>query len=188
MFTTTKFLLSSLLLAVAVFALACAGGQEEEANKLVNEANEIMKKLAANEAKMTASLNDVLGEGMVSAEDLDEYRAENKAKAEALAKELEQASTDYSTAASKWDGIAPLKVDAKFKEYAALKSQEIKKRGEATKSTHTLLKAFLEEKDAEKFKALVPDYNTNFRKLVKDADDLNAKSTQMMKDNPNVFK
>lgn len=187
MFRKTNSIYLAILLAVAALGLACDGGQTDEANKLVNEGNAIITKNNEATAKRSSLVTELLGENMTKAEDLEKYKADNKAKFDELSKTIETTEKGFNDAAAKFEAAAKLKVDDKFKEYLNVTVQEFKKRAEIEKSAGTFVKAFLAEKDTEKVDALVGDYNTKSAAMKKEADDLTAKSDKIMKDNPTVF-
>jgi hypothetical protein len=186
MFRKTNNICLAILLGIAALGFAC-GGQTDEANKLVNEGNAIIAKNNEVTAKKSSMITELLGENMTKAEDLEKYKADNKAKFDELGKTIESAEKGFNDAAAKFEAAAKLNVDEKFKEYLNVTVQEFKKRAEIEKNTGTFLKAFLAEKDAEKADALVGDYNTKSASMKKEADDLTAKADKIMKDNPSVF-
>jgi hypothetical protein len=176
------------LLAVISLSWACDGGQTDEANKLVNEGNDITNKTNEGIIKASNLTKELLGENMTKAEDLEKYKADNKAKFDELVKLSEQNEKGFNDAAAKFEQAAKLKVDDKFKEYLNVRAQEFKKRAEIEKADNTFVKAFLAEKEAEKADALIGDSNKKSDGLKKEADDLKAKSEKIVKDNPTLFK
>lgn len=176
------------LLAAVSLGLAC-GGQEDEANKLVNEANVLITK---NNELITKSnaLNTQLmgGEVLSKVEDMEKYKTDNKAKFDELISLSEQLEKNKNEAAAKFDQASKMKVDDKFKEYATLNAQELRKRAEIDKADVAFFKAFLAEKDVEKGDKLIEESNKKNTDLKKEADEIMAKSEKLIKDNPNVFK
>ena len=177
-----------LIILVGVVSLGIACDQADEANKFVDEANATVTKSNEMGVKAANLTNELLGENMTKAEDLEEYKTKNKAKFDELLGLSEQAEKARNEAAGKFEQATKLKVDEKFKEYLNIGIQELKKRAESDKLRTAFVKAFLAEKEAEKIDSLVGDYNKNSAALAKEADDLGKKADQMIKDNPNVFK
>lgn len=186
MFRKTTLWLVVLLAAIS-FSMAC-GGQEDEANKLVNEANASIDKAKANDAKIGSLSKELLGEAWMNAEDNVKYVADNKAKFDELVGLDEQNEKAMTEAAGKFDQASKLKVDDKFKEYLGVKSQQLKKLGEKYKSEVTFLKALLAEQDSDKAGKLSEDYAKKSAEIMKEIAELTAKADKIMKDNPTVFK
>jgi ATP-dependent exoDNAse (exonuclease V) beta subunit len=184
--TFTKLLSISIVAAVALFAIAC-NGQLGEANRLVDEANVAIKKSNESSGKTTGLIKELFGD-LSKVEDLDEYKTTNKAKMDELLKLLEASEKDLSDAGGKFEAASKLDVTPKFKEYLALKGQEIKKRSEHDKATTDFVKAFQAESETEKINTLLGDYNKKSGDINREADDLMKKADQIVKDNPNEFK
>lgn len=168
-------------------SFAC-GGQIDEANKLVDDANAIIKTYNDDSIKSGKLVTELLGENLKKANDLDEYRKTNKARFDELVSLSEKLEKSGADATSKFDQASKLKLDDKFKEYLTLKVQEMSKRGEIDKQTTTFVKGFLDAKDFEKVDELIGDYNKKSADTQKAADDLMNKANQITKDNPGVFK
>jgi len=183
----SKSIIWLVLLLVVGIGAAC-DGQTDEANKLVDEGNAIVKKSNDISAKAADSLNALMGEKMTQAEDLEQYKTANKAKFDEVVSLYEQLDKSGTEAAAKFEQASKLNTDAKFKEYAAAKAQEFKKRAEIDRVSATFVKSFLAEKDAEKADRQVADYNKKNADMIKEADGLMAKADQIVKDNPGVFK
>ena len=186
MFRKTTLWLVVLLAAISL-SMAC-GGQEDEANKLVNEANALVTKASANDAKIGSLSKELLGEAWVNAEDNAKYVADNKAKFDELAGLDEQNEKTMNEAAGKYDQATKLKVDDKFKEYIGVKSQQLKKLGEKYKAEATFVKALMAEQDSDKAGKLSEDFAKKTTEMNKEIADLTAKADKIMKDNPTVFK
>jgi hypothetical protein len=186
MFRKTTLWLVVLLAAIS-FSMAC-GGQEDEANKLVNEANGFIDKAKATDAKIGSLSKELLGEAWMNAEDNVKYVADNKAKFDELVGLDEQNEKAMTEAAGKFDQAAKLKVDDKFKEYLGLKSQEFKKLSEKYKAESAFLKSLLAEKDSDKAGKLSEDYAKKSADIMKEAAEITAKVEKVMKDNPDIFK
>ncbi len=177
---------------MAVFAAMClgiaCGGQINEANKLVDEANVIIKSYNEDSVKSGKLITELLGENLKKADDIEEYKKDNKAKFDELVSLNEKLEKNGAEATSKFDQASKLNLDDKFKEYLSLKVQEMKKRGEIDKQTTTFVKSFLDTKDIDKINTLIADYNKNSADTQKAADELMNKANQITKDNPSVFK
>lgn len=183
----SKTLWLMVLITATCFIMAC-DKQTDEANKLVDEGNAVIKKNNELTTKVSALLPELLGEKMAKAEDLEKYKADNKAKFDELVSLCDQLEKGGNEAAAKFEqASAKLKAGDKFQEYTNLKAQEFKKRAEWDKATGTFVKSFLAEKDAEKADALVGEFNKKQETMKKDADDLGAKADKIVKDNPSMF-
>ncbi len=181
--TTVRFTALSLI----CFGFACSG-QMNEANKLVDEANAIIKSYNSDSTKSGQLMTELLGENLKKAEDIDEYKKDNKAKFDELVglnDKLEKAGAD---ATAKFDQASKLDLDDKFKEYLTLKAQEMRKRSELDKQTTTFVKTFLDTKETDKLDALIADFNKNSADTQKAADEIMEKANKITKDNPGVFK
>ena len=177
----------TILMGFVILGLACDNAQVDEANKLINEANPLIDKSKPLSEKVTGLINDVMGSKMTQAEDIDQYRTDNKAKFDEIVSLSEQCEKNYSEAAAKFDQASTKKLDDKFKEYIGLKAQEFKKDAEKHKMTAVFIKAFLAEKDVAKADQSIADYNKKNEALVKEADELDAKAEKIVKDNPSLF-
>ena len=175
------------LLALISLGLAC-GGQTDEANKLINEANASIDKSRATDTKITSLTNELLGENWTKAEDNEKYKADHKAKFDELISLNDQNEKMMSEASAKFDQASKMKLEDKFKEYVSFKAQEFKKRAEIYKADGAFVKAFLAEKDAEKANTLIVDSNKKSADMLKEATDLDAKAEKIIKDNPSIFK
>lgn len=187
MFRKTTLWLVVLLAAIS-FSIACGGGQEEEANKLVNEANALNTKSKETVSKIQPLFTGLLGDAWMNAEDNAAYFAENKAKVDELVSLNEQDEKAMNEIAGKFDQASKLQIDAKFKEYLGLKSQEFKKLSEYPKAQIAFLKSIAVEKENEKAGKMLEDYKKNSADINKAATDASAKAEKFMKDNPDIFK
>lgn len=186
MFRKTTLWLVVLLAAIS-FSMAC-GGEEDGANKLVNEANDAINKSKANDAKINSLSKELLGDAWVNAEDNAKYFADSKAKVDELVGLDEQNEKAMNEAAGKFEQASKMKVDDKFKEYLGLKSQEFKKLAEKYKAEYTFLKAVSAEKDNDKAGKMAEEYSKKSADIMKEATELAAKSDKITKDNPTIFK
>lgn len=177
-----------ILMGLIILGSACDNGQMDEANKLINEANALIDKTKPLSEKSDKQINDLMGSKMTSAEDVDQYKNDNKAKFDEIVSLNEQSEKNVSEAAGKFEQASKMQLDDKFKEYVGLKGQEFKKRAEVHKATVAFIKSFLAEKDAAKADQLTADYNKKDADLLKEANDLGAKAEKIIKDNPGLFK
>ncbi len=181
---------------VTIWIMAClavglsfaCGGQMNEANNLVDEANIIIKSYNEDSLKSGKLVTDLLGENLKKANDLEEYKKENKARFDELVQLSEKLELSGANATTKFDRASKLKLDDKFKDYLTLKVQEMNKRSEIDKQTTAFVKGFLEAKDFEKVDDLIADYNKKSADTQKGADDLMNKANQITRDNPAIFK
>jgi peptidoglycan hydrolase CwlO-like protein len=174
-----------IIIAALGLSMACGlGGQTDEANKLVNESNEIIKANNDDNIKAGKLVSELLGENLKKVEDFEEYKTTNKAKFDeltALNAKIEKGGAD---AVAKFEQAAKLKIDDKFKEYLTAKVAEWNKRGEYDKLTSSLVKDFLAAKDAGKIDSLLGDYNKKSSEIQKQVEDLMNKADKIAKDNP----
>ena len=173
---------------LVILGLACDNAQIDDANKLINEANPLIDKSKPLSEKAANLINDVMGSKMTEAEDIDQYKTDNKAKFDEIVSLSEQCEKNFSEAAGKFDQASTRKLDDKFKEYVGLKAQEFKKDAEKHKMTAAFIKAFLAERDVAKADQSIADYNKKNEALMKEANELDAKAEKIIKDNPSLFK
>ncbi|MBS1793507.1 MAG: hypothetical protein JSS81_06615 [Acidobacteria bacterium] len=183
-----KIAIYGLVLAAACGLLAACGGQTDEANKFINEANAALDKSKPATEKADTMINELMGPNMVKAEDIEQYKTDNKAKFDEVAGLYEESGKGMSEAVAKFEQAGKLKIDDKFKEYVNLKAQEFRKRADRQKAMATYIKAFLAEKDAAKSDQMVGDNNTKDAAALKEANELGAKAEKIVKDNPSIFK
>lgn len=176
------------LFGIVALGLACDAGQMDEANKLVNEGNTLITKANEMTTKANALTTELLGDKFKDVEDIEKYKADNKAKFDELIKLNEDMGKAREDAAAKFEGVSKLKVDDKFKEYTSAKGQELKKGSEIDKAEVAFLKEFLAATDAEKANQLIADSNKKSADLKKQADDFKNKAEKIAKDNPTLFK
>lgn len=170
-------------------SLACSIGDETDAaNKLVNEANTVIKSYNEASIKSGKLFSELLGDNLTKVEDLEVYKTENKAKFDELLSLNGQIEKNGAEAVSKFEEASKLKLDEKFKEYLGMKVQEFKKRAEADKLTAPFVKSFLETKEVDKLDKLIEDYNKKSTAVVKESEELMKKADQIVKDNPNSIK
>jgi hypothetical protein len=177
-----------LIFAILGLGFVCESGQTDEANKLVDEANVLITKNQELGAKAGKIFDELLGDGITKVRDLGKYKTDNRSRFDEvinLTKELEKNNTE---AAGKFEEVAALRVDEKFKEYTSLKGKELRKRAAASKASLDLVNAFLDAKDFDTVNGLITDYNDEATEMVKEADELARTADQAIKDNPGVFK
>lgn len=183
--------INALLTAVLLIglSLACSIGEETDAaNKLVDEANAVIKTYNEATVKSGKLFTELLGDNLTKVEDLEAYKTQNKARFDELLSLNGQIEKSGAEAIEKFEAASKLKVDEKFKEYLTVKVQEFKKRAEADKLTAPFVKSFLEAKDVEKMDKLIGDYNKKSAETVKESEELMKKADQIVKDNPNSIK
>ncbi|MBX7172442.1 MAG: hypothetical protein K1X72_15855 [Pyrinomonadaceae bacterium] len=186
MFRNTTLWIVVLLSAISL-SMAC-GGQLEEGNKLVNEANAAIDKAKAADAKINSISKELLGDGWVNAEDNAKYFADNKAKVDELLGLDEQNAKLMNEAAGKFEQASKMNLESKFKEYLGLKAQEFKKRADKYSAEASFLKSVSVEKDNENAGKLGQEFTKKNADLIKEANDLGEKAEKIAKDNPTLFK
>ncbi len=180
---------SFILILIAAFGLACGlGDQLTEANKLVDEANAIIKTYNENNIKSGKLFNELLGDNLKNVEDIEAHKNEKKAKFDELKSLSDQLGKTGDELSDKFDKASKLKLNDKYKEYLSLKAQEFKKRAESDKLVAPFVKSFLDAKEIDAMDKLIADYNKKSADLVKESDDLSKKADQIVKDNPTIIK
>ena len=177
----------TILMGLIILCLAC-GGQTNEANKLIDEANALVDKSRPLTDKVDNLINDLLGSKMTQAEDINEYKTDNKAKFDEIVSVAEEAEKNLSEAAGKLEQASKMPIGEKFKEYISIKAQEFRKRAERQKETAAFIKAFLAENDVSKANQIIADNNKKDADIRKEANDLGEKARKIEKDNPGLFK
>ena len=187
MFRTKSIIWLAILLGLISLGVACDSAQVDKANKLSNEATTTYNKSVEISNKVVDSFNELMGDNLVKAKDVEEYKTKNKAKFDELISLSGQLEKSGNEAAGKFEEAAKIDVDAKFKEYCTLKAQEYRKRVEIDQVRGTFIKTFLAEKDVAKADQQIADYNKKSADTTKEADAISAKAEQVVKDNPNSF-
>ena len=159
MFRKKSSIWLAMLLGLISLGLACDSAQVDKANKLSNEATAIYNKSVEISNKTVDSFNELMGDNLVKAKNVEEYKTKNKAKFDELISQSDQLEKSGNEAAGKFEEASKIDVDAKFKEYCALKAQEYRKRAETDKARGAFIKAFLAEKDVTKADQQIVDYN-----------------------------
>lgn len=177
------------LLLLASFALACSslGGQTEEANKLVDEANVLNQKGSTHRTKSSDLFLELMGDNLPKVKDIAAHKKANKSKFDEVISESEQAVSAMTEAANKFEQASKLEVDPKFKEYLGLVVQTTRKQIEAAKLMGATTKSFVEAKDVSTINTIIADHNKKNGELAKEIDDLSARTDQISKDNPTII-
>lgn len=184
-----KMLLGIVVCMAVGLNLACSfGDQTGEANKLIDEANSVIKTNNEKIIKSSTLTNELLGGNLASAEDIDEYKTTNKAKFDELVSLSDQIEKSDAEIVEKFEQASKMKLDETYKKYLEAKTAEFKKRGEGNKLTAPLVKAFLQTKDVDAVNKQIEDYNKKFSANVKESDELMKKADQIAKENPNSIK
>ena len=187
MFRKKSSIWLAMLLGLISLGLACDSAQVDKANKLAKEATDIYNKTVDPSNKTVDSFNELMGDNLVKADDLEEYKTKNKAKFDELISQCDQLEKSRNEAAGKFEEASKIDVDAKFKEYCALKGQDYRKRAEADKARGAFIKTFLAEKDVAKINQQTADYNKKSGDMSKEAADISDKAEKVIKDNPSSF-
>jgi hypothetical protein len=168
------------------FTTACspAGGGGDEtgrANKLVAEANTAID--AANKGTDES--------GRIFGEIKSDSFAEDKQRLSATAKEAvdgyTQSAEKFRGAAGKFEEAARLKINDKFKEYLALKSQEFNKHAERVEAARMMPQAVLDSDDAETLSQKFKENKTRYEKLEKEARELADRAEKVRAENKDIF-
>jgi hypothetical protein len=170
-------------------SLACGlDDQTDEANKLVDEANAIIEKDNELIVESNELFNELMGDNLTMVKDIEAYKNKNKSKFDELISFNERIEKLEVESINKFEQASKLKVSKEFKEYLAIKIQELKKRNDANKLVTPFVKEFLQTKDADKINKQIEDYDKKSADTAGEADELLKKAEQFVKDNPNTIK
>ncbi len=178
------------IMMLLIFGLkACGlGEQTDEANKLKDEVNVLIKKHSELAVKAGELFDDLLGDNLTKVKDIKAYKEKNKSKFDELISLIGQVERLGAELTDKFEQASKLKLPEKYKEYLGIKIQESKKRADGHKFTISFTKEFLQTNDVDKINKLMEDFNQQTADIAKEADKLSEKARQLAKDNPNVIK
>jgi predicted nucleic acid-binding Zn-ribbon protein len=175
------------LVILALVVVACNMGNETDtANKLVDEGNKLVEE-GNKLAKESGAKNDQVYDEIniaTFADDKSKYTARAKEAAEGMGK----AADKFREASKKFDEASKLKVDEKFKEYLALKSQEFAKNAEQMEAAKEMPQAILDSEDSQTLQSKVSGTKPRHDKLSKEAKDLADKAEKIRTENKDKFK
>jgi hypothetical protein len=178
--------LLSLSLMIA-FVVACnLGDDTNKANGLVGDGNKAI--VVANQSSVDAlSKNSKLfGDLKSFPGDREKVRAEAQEEMDLI----DKSSASFREASKKFEEASKLKLEDKFKEYLALKSQEFAKHADQVDVAKELPQAVLDPatKDALALRSKITDINNRVMKLETEWKDLETKADKIRADNKDKFK
>lgn len=179
------------VLPVIGLVLGCGllGKQTAEANKLVEEANALVKTVTSNDEKSVPLIKEFNGIAAISnSDDLEEFKTKNKAKFDELTGLLATMEKDAASAADKFDEASKITPEDKIKEYYTLQGQSIRKSSDFNKSMGAWIKSVLDTKDTDGISKMFDDFLKKRDAFKAERDDLNQKADKIVKDNPELFK
>ena len=184
-----KNLTAVLAVLMLIFAgLACSGDETEKANALVDEANKFItegNKNVTDAGTKGQEFDKMVNDAEETKEEQDKITAFGKNELTPL---YDKMKDNYQKAGEKFDAASKLKVNDKFKEYLETKSAEFKKRAEYAESLKAIPKALTDSKSKDDYNESVKKVVENSQKILKEANDLDAKATKIQTDNPSIFK
>jgi hypothetical protein len=174
-----------MLFALAVmvaFVLACNSGDEtEKANKLVADGNAAIQD-GNKMATEAGSKNDKIFDELTAA-NFEADKAKLAPQAKEVVDGLSKSAEKYRDASKKFDEASKLKINDKFKEYLALKSQEFSKRAEQMDIGKGNAQALLDSNDADSLSAKVKENKPKYDKLDQESKDLESKASKIQAEN-----
>jgi hypothetical protein len=180
-----KFSLLTTIFALAAFAAACAGDQQK-ANKLVEEGN-----ASVTEAERLATQGDAkINEFLPKMATFPEGRDEMKATSQEVLGILDQGIAKLRDAEKKFDEASKLNVEAAYKEYLTVKSQEYGKHADHLEVLKDIPKAFTDPSvtDGEALRARFVTIKERVDKLEKEWTDLATRADKIYQENKDKFK
>ena len=180
-----KFSLPTVIFVLAAFAAACAG-EQQKANKLVEEGNASVTEAERLSAQGDAKINEFVPK----LETFPEGRDEMKATAQEVIGILDKGSAKLREAEKKFDEASKLDVPAAYKEYLTVKSQEYGKHAEHLEVLKDIPNAFTDPsvKDGDALRARFVTIKERVEKLEKEWTDLAARADKIYQENKDKFK
>ena len=184
--TKRNSLLSLSLMIVFVMACNLLGNDTNKANELVGDGNKAI--VVANQSSV-----DALSKNSKLFADLKSFPGDRE-KVRATAQEemdlIDKSSASFREAGKKFEEASKLKLEEKFKEYLALKSQEFGKHADQVDVAKELPQAVLDPavKDPLALSNKITDINDRVMKLETEWRDLETKADKIRADNKDKFK
>ena len=180
-----KIYLPIAVLVLAAFAASCAGDQQK-ANKLVEEGN-----AAVTEAEKLASEGDAkINQFIPRMADFPEGRDEMKTTSQEVLGLIDRGVAKLREAEKKFSEASKLDVQASYKEYLSLKSQEYGKHAEHLEVLKDIPKAFTDPAvaDGDALRERFVGIKARVEKLEKEWTDLAARADKIYQANKDKFK
>lgn len=176
------------LMLLVGFVLACnstGGNETEKANKLVAEANTAIE--AGNKSAVDASRTNDRIFDEIKGDSFEEDKERLKARVKEAIDGFTQAAEKFREAAKKFEEASKLKINDKFAEYLALKSQEFNKNAEQMEAARSMPQAILESDDAQALSQKIKDNKERYTKLEKEAKEISDKAEKVRAENKDKF-
>lgn len=177
------------LLLVVAAVLACNFKDDlGQANKLVAEANEELKKVKRVQDDSETKIKEL--KNALDAKNVDKV----KSSLDDLIKMIDEGLGYGRTAADKVEEASKLKVDAIFKKYLDLKAQSFRKQieaFEARKNAATIFRNAYGSNDQDKIDKAKEDFNKEnekYKKLLDEAKDMSDEADRLQRENPDKIK
>ena len=184
--TKQNTILALMLLVGFVLACSSTGGNEtEKANKLVAEANTAIE--AGNKAAVEASRKNDQIFDEIKGDSFEEDKERLKPRVKEAIDGFTQAADKFREAAKKFEEASKLKINDKFSEYLALKSQEFNKNAEQMEAARAMPQAVLDSDDAQALSQKIKDNKERYTKLEKEARELSDKAEKVRAENKDKF-
>jgi hypothetical protein len=181
-------LLANLALIIGIGLACSSGNQQEEANKMVAEANKKLEEARELATKTDARASKLFSAPIQSANQLADYKEKMKDEAKNISDDYDKVATMLKEVSKKFDDASHLNVTDKYKEYAKLKSDEFAKRAEAIGIHKGNTQAFVEITEPKQMVAKFDENNKKSGALMKEAEELGTKAKKMEEDNKDLFK
>ncbi|MBX7169990.1 MAG: hypothetical protein K1X72_03460 [Pyrinomonadaceae bacterium] len=184
-----KLNLLVILALIIGIGLACGGGnQQEEANKVVDEANKKLEEAKELMAKTDARSTTLFSVPVQTVAQLNDYKAKMKGEAKSIADDYEKVSNMLKDVSKKFDDISRMNLVDKYKEYAKIKADEFAKRSEAINIHKGNAQAFVEISEPKEMFSKFNENNKKSDSLMKEADDLSSKAKKIEEENKDIFR
>ncbi len=190
----TRNKLNAIFIAVIALALglACSGGsggsQQTEANKLVDQTNAKLEEAKTLMAKTEARNTALFSANIQTVQQLQIYKMRMSDEAKEVVGDYEKVSEMLKDVSRQYDNISRMDLDAKYKDYAKLKSDEFAKRADAVNIRKGNAQAFMEIDDPKTMTAKFDENNSKSDRLFKDAEDMGVKAKKIEEENKDLFR
>jgi uncharacterized coiled-coil DUF342 family protein len=173
----------SLLLLLGVCALSC--GEMSKANKLVDEGNAAVKEAEQSGQEADAKINQLVA----AIDGFPDNREQLKTTAQEAIALLDKGIVKLRDAAQKFAEGSKKDIDASFKEYLSLKSQEYSKHAEHFETVKEVPQAVMDTSlaDGNALEARFVQITERVEKLKKEWTDLGARAEKIYQENKSKF-
>jgi hypothetical protein len=185
----SKFYLFILAVLSIGVGLACGSGdQQTEANNLVSTANKLLAETNLL-IKKTESRNQALFDADIQTDsELEAYKIKMKDEASEIVQAYKKSSEMLKDISNEYDSASRMNVQKLYQDYAKLKSAEFAKRSEAFDVRKGNAQAFIEIDSPKIMTGKFDENNSNFEKLIKEANEFGDKAKKFEDENKDFFK